>query len=170
MNEGDICSIGSVASLQGGGIPACSPSGVYVAVVRYATNKGGCLVGEGAQATDRVTREGLVCRNGHWAVTSSLTSDFVFMGSFLVVNGDRLDMPNCRDTGVSAPLPMLYLTPANEQSALVINRMATIEGNRSNTGSGFFQGGSWLISLTNGAGDPIPGNSAIASAYCLYNF
>lgn len=167
--EGALCLSGAIAALQGGGIAVCSPRGTFVSAVRYGVNKEFCA-GEGLQATDLDAGEGLVCRNGRWAVASSLTSDFVFMGSFLVSNGSNLDMPTCRDTGVSPPLPMLYLTPANEQTAPVLNRSATQGGNRVNNGSGYFQGGSWLISLTNGSGLPISENSAIASVYCLYNF
>ncbi len=165
--EGTPCNIGSMASLVGGGIAVCSPQGTFVSAVRYGTNKGLCT-GDGTHATEPTTLEGLTCRNGHWAATVTSPSDAVFMGSYAVFHGTILDMPACRDTGSVPPTPLIYLVPANENARLIINRMAIPSGTRAVNGAGYYEGGSWTVSLLDGANTAIPGNSMVAMTYCQY--
>jgi hypothetical protein len=139
-----------------------------VAAVRYGTNKTTCTTA-GSRAIDPVTTEDLLCRNGQWGVATAFVSDSVFMGSTSVGHGDTVPMPTCRDTGIQPPTPALYLMPANEATAPVLNRSASIAPNITRTLiNGYYAGGAWVVSLRNGDNIGVIGNSAIAQVYCRY--
>ncbi len=167
VSEGTACQVGEVSSLTGGGLAVC-PAGTYVAAVRYGTNKTSCTTA-GSRAIDPVTTEDLLCRNGQWGVATAFVSDSVFMGSTSVGHGDTVPMPPCRDTGTQPPIPALYLMPANEATAPVLNRSASIAPNITRTLiNGYYAGGAWVVSLRNGDNIGVIGNSAIAQVYCRY--
>lgn len=167
VSEGTACQVGEVSSLTGGGLAVC-PAGIYVAAVRYGTNKTTCTTA-GSRAIDPVTTEDLLCRNGQWGVATAFVSDSVFMGSTSVGHADTVPMPPCRDTGTQPPTPALYLMPANEATAPVLNRSASIDPNAPRTLiGGSYVGGAWVVSLRNGDNIGVIGNSAIAQVYCRY--
>lgn len=167
VSEGTACQVGEVSSLTGGGLAVCL-AGTYVAAVRYGANKNTCTTA-GSRAIDSATTEDLLCRNGQWGVATAFVSDSVFMGSTSVGHGGTVPMPPCRDTGTQPPTPALYLMPANEATAPVLNRSASIDPNALRTLSGgYYAGGAWIVSLRNGDNIGVAGNSAIAQVYCRY--
>ena len=167
VSEGTACQVGEVSSLTGGGLAVCL-AGTYVAAVRYGTHKTACTTA-GSRAIDPVTTEDLLCRNGRWGVATAFVSDSVFMGSASVGHGDTVPMPPCRDTGTQPPTAALYLMPANEATAPVLNRSASIDPNNTRTLiNGYHLGGAWIVSLRNGDNIGVVGNSAIAQVYCRY--
>lgn len=165
--EGTPCNAGDVASLIGGGLATC-PLGTYVAAVRYGANKAACTT-EGGRAMDPATGEELLCRNGQWAIAAAFVSEMVAMGSMYVAHGDSVPMPSCRDTGTAPPEPKILLRPANEAIEPVLNRGVEIDPRYGRgLNGGYYVGGAWVLSLRNGDGIAILGNSAIAEVYCRY--
>lgn len=165
--EGTPCTIGDVAALQDGGLATC-PLGTYIAAVRYGTNKAACS-SHGGRAMEASTGEELLCRNGQWAVASAFVSEMIPMGSMYVAHGDSVPMPPCRDTGAGPPEALLYLRAANEFIESAMQRDAAVDPRyaRGLNGS-HYVGGAWTVSLRNGQGIAILGNSAIAEFACRY--
>ena len=162
VDEGDACSPGQVAMMNGGGLATCQ-GGSFRATSRYARLGAACATA-GLQAVDASSSDSLVCRGGYYASQSGLTSSRVYMAGFAVRHGDFVSattaLPNgCPATSSPvAPQATIFLLPQTDSETAgnpVLNRNATWTG----------QG--WTISLTDGTGAATTSN-VVAEVYCLY--
>jgi hypothetical protein len=162
VDEGDSCSPGQVAMMNGGGLATCQGAS-FRATSRYA-RLGGACASSGLQAVDTTSGDALVCRGGYYASQSGLTSSRVYMAGFAVRHGDFVSaataLPNgCPATASPvAPQATIFLLPQTDSETPgnpVLNRNATWTG----------QG--WTISLTDGTGAATTSN-VVAEVYCLY--
>jgi hypothetical protein len=162
VDEGDACSAGQVALMNGGGLATCQGA-TFRATSRYARLGATCATA-GLQAVDAATADALICRGGFYASQSGLTSSRVYMAGFAVHHGDFVAtataLPNgCPATASSVtPQATIFLLPQTDSETAgnpVLNRNA------------IWTGLGWTISLTDGAGAATTSN-AVAEVYCLY--
>ena len=162
VDEGDSCSPGQVAMMNGGGLATCQGAS-FRATSRYARLGVACAT-PGLQAVDTTSGDALVCRGGYYASQAGLTSSRVYMAGFAVRHGDFVSaataLPNgCPATASPiAPQATIFLLPQTDSETPgnpVLNRNATWTG----------QG--WAISLTDGTGAATP-SKVVAEVYCLY--
>ena len=162
VDEGEACSPGQVALMNGGGLATCQGA-TFRATSRYARLGAACATA-GLQAVDVASGDALICRGGFYASQSGLTSSRVYMAGFAVRHGDFVAaaaaLPGgCPATaGPVAPQATIFLLPQTDSETAgnpVLNRNAVW------TGLG------WTISLTDGTGAATTSN-VIAEVYCLY--
>ena len=162
VNEGDACNAGEVAMMGSGGLATCQGT-TFRATTRYA-RLGDACASAGLQAADSTSADALICRGGHYASQSGLTSSRVYMAGFAVHHGDFVSaataLPNgCPATASPvAPQATIFLLPQTDSETSgnpVLNRNA------------IWNGQGWTISLTDGAGAGTTSN-VVAEVYCLY--
>jgi len=162
VSEGDACSSGAVALLASGGLATCQGA-QFRATVRYASLGGACA-STGLLAVDTASADALICRGGHYASLSGLTSSRVYMAGFSVRHGDVIPvgtaLPNgCPATASAvAPQATIFLLPQSDAFTVgntVLNRNAQ------------WNGSGWTVSITDGAG-AATASLAVAEVYCLY--
>ena len=107
----------------------------------------------------------LVCKqrgaagNGFWVPVRFLLSDFVFLASTQVVDGDVVPKPTCATLGGTTGTPLVFLIAQNEASPdIAFNRYAVDNGP------------SWTIRLKQGDNaTSLVSGSALAQQYCFYS-
>lgn len=76
---------------------------------------------QGISATDKVDGAALICRNGNYARTAPLLSNFMLAGMRAIQFSDspvRLAKPNCEETGGPSAEPLVVMIPNNEDPAI----------------------------------------------------
>lgn len=170
VQEGDPCTPNAIASISGGGLATCAPNGFYRSVVKFGAIGRPCAE-IGAASVDANTGASLICRNGSWASINDLTSDFTLMATITVRHGSPVQMPSCKAATPSVPL--IFVLPSNEISPLSrgFYRSAIVNQNspRNVNQAGYYEGGEWLVILSDAYGTPLVDTNAIALTYCYYS-